>query len=79
MTNPKVKMAFTKSGLPILFAQIGKDKEAMEVLCAATVLAAVSVTQIMEAGPSNERRAMLINECLEIVANNVMDETTMVQ
>ena len=78
-TNPKVKKAFTKSDSPICFAQIGKDVKAMEALSAAAVLAAISVPQITKAGPSDERRAMMTNERLEMVANTVMDETTMVQ
>ena len=78
-TNPKVKKAFTNSGSPISFARIGKDVKAMEALSAAVLLAAISVPQITEAGPSDERRAMMTNERLEMVANAVMDETTMVQ
>ena len=74
-----MKKAFTNSGSPISFAQIGKDVKAMEVLSAAVVLAAISVPQITEARPSDQRRAMMINERLEMVANAVMDETTMVQ
>ena len=74
-----MKKAFTKSGWPISFPRIGKNVKAMEALSAAVVLAAISVPQIMEAGPSNERKAMMTNERLEMVANAVMDETTLVQ
>ena len=79
LTNPKVKKALTNSCSPISFAQIGKDSKAMEALSAAVVLASISVPQIMKAGPSDERRAMMTNEHLVMVANAVMDETTMVQ
>ena len=74
-----MKKAFTKSGSPISFAQIGKDVKAMQVLSAAVVLAAILVPQITEAGPSDERRAMMTKKRLEMVANAVMDEITMVQ
>ena len=39
--GPKVKKAFTKSGSPICFAQIGKDVKVMQALSAAAVLAAI--------------------------------------
>ena len=78
-TNPKVKKAFTNSCSPISFARIGKDEEAMHALSAAAVIATILVPDATEAGTCDERRAMLTNERLEMVANNMMDETMMAQ
>ena len=51
----------------------------MEELSAAAVIATILVPDVTEAGTSYERRAMMTNERLEMVANTILDETMMTQ